>query len=236
MLQIVLGYVAGLLTLLNPCVLPLLPIIGASAMQDSRRAPVYLAAGLALSTALVGFILAVAGRRLGINETQIANVGAIFLIVFGALILIPARYSPFKMLSGVAGNANELAMRLSGSPTANFAAGGALGITWSPCIGPTMGAAVALASTGDAYLVPAAIMLAYGLGIGSVFLALSYGGQEVIRRRKTTLQRNATTALRVFGIISILVGLMILTQAHKYAEIWLIEIMPDWLLSLSVKL
>ena len=107
------------------------------------------------------------------------KLGAVFLIFFGVIILLPAKLSPFRILSGSVSGANNMAMRLRGSPIASTAAGAALGVTWSPCIGPTMGAAVALASTGDQLLLSFAIMLSYGLGIGTLFLLLAYGGQRL---------------------------------------------------------
>ena len=234
MLIILLGYFAGLLTLLNPCVLPLLPIIAASALLEDRKGPIFLAFGLSTTTALVGFLLAYAGNSLQISETNMSNLGAVFLIFFGVIILLPAELSPFRILSGSVSGANNMAMRLRGSPIASTAAGAALGVTWSPCIGPTMGAAVALASTGDQLLLSLAIMLSYGLGIGTLFLLLAYGGQKAIRSRKVRFQENSHLAMIVFGLMSILVGVMILTEIYKILEIWLLGIIPDWLLSLSV--
>jgi cytochrome c biogenesis protein CcdA len=231
---IILGYFAGILTLLNPCVLPLLPIIAASALQEDRKAPFFIAFGLSTTTALVGFLLAYAGRSLEISETAISNFGAIFLVLFGFIILMPAELSPFRLLSGSVVGANNMAMRLHGSPTAHTAAGAALGVTWSPCIGPTMGAAVALASAGEKLTLSLAIMLAYGSGIGTLFLLLAYGGKKIIQYRKARFQETSRIALTVFGIMSILVGIMILTEIHKVLEFWLLGIIPDWLLSLSL--
>ena len=220
--------------MLNPCVLPLLPIIAASALLEDRKAPIFLAFGLSTTTALVGFLLAYAGRSLQISENSMSNLGATFLVLFGVIILLPAELSPFRLLSGSVAAANNIAMRLRGSPNASTAAGAALGVAWSPCIGPTMGAAVALASAGDQLILSLAIMLAYGSGIGTLFLLLAYGGQKAIRYRKARFQENSRIALIVFGIMSILVGIMILTEIHKVLEIWLLGIIPDWLLSLSL--
>ena len=220
--------------MLNPCVLPLLPIIAASALQEDKRAPICLAFGLSTTTALVGFLLAYAGHSLEISETVVSNSGAIFLVLFGLIILLPSEFSPVRLLFGSLGGPNNITVRFSGSPTANTAAGAALGFTWSPCIGPTMGAAIALASTGEKLSLSFIVMLAYGLGVGTLFLLLAYGGQKAIYSRKTRLKKNSRYALSIFGIMSILVGIMILTEIHKVLEFWLLEITPAWLLSLSV--
>lgn len=236
MLQVIFAYVAGLATLLNPCVLPLLPIVAASALQDMRYGPLFLAAGLGAASTLVGFLLTVFGTVIGLDQGALTQIGAVLLIIFGTMMLLPARLSPFVAITGVAARAQGLSMRLAGSPAANFAAGAALGVAWSPCIGPTMGAAIALAATGQDLAWAGAIMTAYGLGIASLMIALAYGGRAVVMRRKGRLQSMAPMALRLFAVTAIGLGLMLFTHAHIALEIWLIGIMPDWLLALSTSL
>jgi cytochrome c-type biogenesis protein len=236
MFQIILAYLAGLATLLNPCVLPLLPIVAASALQDNRFGPIYLAVGLGLASTLVGFTLTVFGNVIGLDQGALTQIGAVLLIVFGAVMLMPARLSPFVAMAGVAARGQGLSMRLAGSPAANFGAGAALGVAWSPCIGPTMGAAIALAATGQDLTWAGAIMAAYGAGIASLMIALAYGGRAVVQRRKGRLQAMAPIALQLFAVTAIGLGLMLLTHAHIALEIWLIRIMPDWVLALSTSI
>lgn len=236
MLQIFLSYLAGIATLLNPCVLPLLPIVAASAMQEARGGPIYLAAGLAVASTLTGFVLTVFGAALGLDQGLLTQIGAVLLIGFGTVMLLPARLSPFAALAGVAGRAQMVSMQLSGSPFAQFGAGAALGLAWSPCIGPTMGAAIALASTGQNLAISFAIMAAYGAGIATLMIALAYGGRAALARRKGRLQALAPAALRIFAITAIGLGLMLLTHAHLALEAWLVGIMPDWLLALSTSI
>lgn len=236
MLQIFLSYLAGIATLLNPCVLPLLPIVAASALQDTRGGPVYLAAGLAVASTATGFLLTVFGAALGLDQGVLTQIGAGLLIAFGAVMLLPARHSPFAALAGVAARAQSASAQLSGSPLALFGAGAALGLAWSPCIGPTMGAAIALASTGQSLGLSFAIMAAYGLGIATLMMALAYGGRAALARRKGRLQAFAPMALRIFAITSIALGVILLTHAHIWLESWLVGIMPDWLLNLSTSI
>lgn len=233
MVQIILAYLAGLATMLNPCVLPLLPIVAASAVQDTRAGPIYLAAGLGLTSTVVGFSLTVFGTVIGLDQRMLTQIGAVLLIAFGAVMLMPARFSPFVMLGAVAARVQGgYSARLNGAG-ANFLAGAALGLGWSPCIGPTMGAAIALAATGQDLVWVGAIMAAYGLGIASLMIALAYGGRAVVQRRKGRMQAIAPMALRLFAVTAICLGLILLTHAHVALEIWLIGIMPDWFLALS---
>lgn len=234
-LLLLLGYAAGLLTLLNPCVLPIVPVVAASALHENRNSPIFIAIGLSFSTCFAGFFIALTGHKFGINQSFISNVGALFLIMFGFLVLLPVSYSPFTSLNGPVAGIIDWTTKLNGSNAANTAAGAALGLAWSPCIGPTMGTAVALASTGKQLSLSIAIMLTYALGVGTIFLLLSYGGNKVIQARKIKFRAHSNIAFNVFGLISILVGFSILFGIHKALEYWLIGIMPDWLISLSVK-
>lgn len=236
MLQIALAYFAGLATLLNPCVLPLLPIVAASTLQDTRGGPIYLALGLGSASALTGFLLTAFGNAVGLDQGTLTQVGSVFLIVFGTIMLAPARLSPFAAMAGVAARAQGTSMQLSGSPLANFGAGAALGVAWSPCIGPTMGAAIALASTGENLASAAVIMAAFGAGKASLMIALAYGGRAVIARRKGRLQALAPMALRIFAVTAIFLGIMLLTDGFIAMEIWLLGILPDWFLALSTSI
>ena len=82
-MDIVLGYLAGLLTLINPCVLPILPIVLATSFQAGRAGPVALAAGMSLSFVTLGMLVSTLGYSLGIDE-QItlgeSDYGALFAI------------------------------------------------------------------------------------------------------------------------------------------------------------
>ena len=72
-MELILGYVAGLLTLINPCVLPILPVVLASSLQAGRAGPLALAAGMSLSFVALGLGISIAGRSLGLTEESVSN-------------------------------------------------------------------------------------------------------------------------------------------------------------------
>ena len=82
MLELIFAYGAGLLTLINPCVLPVLPIVLVSALNADRRGPIALAAGMSLSFVAFGMLVASAGHAIGLNERLLAQVGAAMMIGF----------------------------------------------------------------------------------------------------------------------------------------------------------
>ncbi len=237
-MDLILGYAAGLLTLINPCVLPILPIVLATALQAGRGGPLALAAGMSLSFVTLGLLVAVAGRALGITDETVANAAAVLMIVFGAVLLVPRFSTVFATATaGVSARADQgLDEVHQDTLTGQFVGGVLLGAVWSPCIGPTLGGAIGLASQGENLTRVGGIMVAFALGVSTVIVALAYGAQSVIRRRRDLMRRIAMRARPVMGIVFVVVGLAILLKLHQWVERWALDTFPPWLLDLSVSI
>ncbi|SLN75903.1 Cytochrome C biogenesis protein transmembrane region [Roseisalinus antarcticus] len=232
-----LGYVAGLLTLINPCVLPVLPIVLASALQVSRWGPVALALGMSVSFVLVGLSVAVFGRALGIDDLMVAKAGGALMVGFGLVLLVPRFAHGFELATaGLSARADQGMDEVDRSGLRGQAVGGAiLGAVWVPCVGPTLGGAIAMASAGEDLGWAAAIMVSFAAGISTIILALGYGAQAAIRARRDWLRAVAARARPTMGVIFVAVGAAILFDLQKFAEIWLLDTLPYWLQDLSVR-
>ncbi len=115
-----------------------------------------------------------------------------------------------------------------------FLGGALLGAVWSPCVGPTLGGAISLASQGESLIWAGMIMTSFALGIGSIIVALGYGTRELILKRQAQMRRWASKAKPVMGGLFLAVGLMILFKFNQVIEIWLLDVLPIWLQDLSV--
>ena len=195
-MELVFGYIAGLLTLINPCVLPVLPIVLASALQAGRHGPLAIAVGMGVSFVSLGMLVATVGHSIGLTEDLLSRIGAILM-------------------------------------KGQFVGGLLLGAIWSPCIGPTLGGAISLASQGQDLFWAFLIMLSFALGIGSVVVALGYGTGEAIRRRQDKMRSLAHKAKPIMGLTFLIVGIMIFFKFHYVIEGWLVDVLPDWFLDLS---
>lgn len=236
-MELILGYLAGLITLINPCVLPVLPIVLASGLQAGRYGPLAIAAGLCTSFVAFGMLVATVGYSIGLTEELLAQVGAVMMMVFGVVLLVPRFNQSFATATASFSNgADIMMMSMPVHQLRNHFFGGLLlGAVWSPCIGPTLGGAISLASQGKDLVWAFLIMLSFGLGISTVVVALGYGTGEAIRRRKTQLHGLAEKAKPIMGIAFLLVGLMIFFKIHHIIEAWLLDVMPIWLQDLSVR-
>ena len=237
-LELLFGYGAGLLTLLNPCVLPVLPIILGSALREERLGPVALAAGMSVAFVLVGVTIAAAGPAIGLDSERIVQFGAVAMIAFGLILLVPALNMRFAAATaGLSGQADRQFAAMDGNGLAGHFLGGILlGVAWSPCIGPTLGGAISLASQGESLVWAAAIMTSFALGTSTIILALAYGTREAIARRQQSFRKIAANTKWVMALALIGVGLAILFGLHLRLEGWVMSVMPVWLQDLSVSL
>jgi len=237
-LELLFGYGAGLLTLINPCVLPVLPIILGTAVREERMGPVALAAGLSVSFVILGVTIAAVGPAIGLDADRMAQIGAILMIAFGLVLLVPAFNARFAAAAaGLSGQADQQLNAIQmNSLGGQFFGGVLLGAAWSPCIGPTLGGAIALASQGNSLLWAAAIMASFALGTSTIILLLAYGAREAIVRRQAAFRILAEKSKAIMAWALIFVGLVILLGLHKVVEGWAIQLLPVWLQDLSVSL
>jgi len=237
-MDIFLGYLAGLLTLINPCVLPVLPIVLATALQAHRLGPVALAVGMSVAFVSIGLGVAAAGRSLGLTDETVAQAGAMLMIVFGIVLLVPKLNSGFALATGgMAARADSGLDQVDRSGLGGQVVGGMLlGAVWSPCIGPTLGGAISLASQGQSLLWAGAVMTAFAAGVSTVILALGYGARAALQRRRALMRKIAQRSKPIMGIVFLAVGLMLFFKLHHVIEAWLLDVLPIWLQDFSVSI
>ncbi|MCH2077600.1 MAG: cytochrome c biogenesis CcdA family protein [Rhodobacteraceae bacterium] len=237
-MEFIFAYAAGLLTLINPCVLPVLPIVLVSSLNASRMGPVALAAGMSLSFVVFGVLVTAFGSAIGLTQDVLAQIGAVVMVLFGIVLLLPQFASRFEMAT--AGLASGADQRMNGvnqdSVRGQFVGGLLLGAVWSPCIGPTLGGAIALASQGESLGYVTLIMAFFALGVSTLILGLGRGARQALRRRANALRGLAERSKPILGATFALVGAMLLFKVHHMLEAWALRMMPYWLQDLSVAL
>lgn len=236
-MEFLFAYAAGLLTLINPCVVPVLPIVLATALQASRHGPIALAAGMSLSFVVLGMLVTTFGYAIGLTPESLSRAGAVMMIFFGAVLLVPRFSNVFSLATaGLAARADSGIDTLNRSTlSGQFLGGLLLGAVWSPCIGPTLGGAISLASQGESLTRAALIMVAFAGGVSSLILALGYGARGALQHRQALMRSIAEKSRPLMGAVFLATGLALFFNLHHGVEAWLIGVMPSWLLDLSVK-
>ena len=237
-MEYVLGYAAGLLTLINPCVLPILPIVLATALQAGRAGPLAVAAGMSLSFVTLGLFVSAVGPTFGITDETVASVSALMMVAFGVVLLVPRFSESFATATaGLSARADAgIEARDTSGVSGQFLAGVLLGAVWTPCIGPTLGGAISLASQGESLVHAGLIMVTFALGVSTIILALGYGAQSVIRKRQAWMRNLASTARPIMGVVFVAVGLALYFKFHHVIEYWAVETLPAWLIDFSVSI
>lgn len=233
-----LSLAAGVLTTLSPCVLPLLPILAASALASHRWGVVALALGLGGAFAFIGTLVAAAGASLGIDPDVLRSVSAGLMIAFGVVMLSARLQAGFARASaGISAAGQQRLGRIRGdSLGGQFAVGVLLGAVWSPCVGPTLGAAITLASQGRDLEQTALLMGLFGVGAAVPLAVLGAVSRASFSRFRGGAAAFGATARIVFGALFVVFGIAVLTGWDKTAEAALLDVSPLWLTRLTTSL
>lgn len=232
-----LGAVAGALSTISPCVLPIVPVLLASATTEHAFAPLALAGGLALSYAVLGSVLAWLGSSLGVDTEPFRIAGAMLLAILGAALVFGRVQRRFaSAASGIADAGNRLlaGLHLDGI-RGQFAVGLVLGMVWTPCVGPTLGAAVALASRGSNLPQVASVMAVFGIGAALPILALAYASRAGLVQARGRLLKAGKAGKTLLGAALLAVAALALLGADKRIEAALVDMSPDWLTRLTTR-
>jgi cytochrome c-type biogenesis protein len=231
------AFLAGTLSTLSPCVLPLLPIILATAVSEHRLGPVALAAGLAASFVAVGLFVATVGFSIGIDAGAFRIFAALLLIGIGIILLVPQLQVQFATAAApISGWAeNSFGGFNTGGLQGQFALGLLLGAVWSPCVGPTLGAASLLAAQGKDLGQVALIMLAFGIGAALPLLLLGTLSRETLLRWRGRLAEAGKGGKVVLGVLLIAVGIAIVSGLDKRLEAAVLDTLPAWFTEISTR-
>jgi cytochrome c-type biogenesis protein len=224
---------AGLVSFLSPCVLPLVPgylsyvtgLAGAD-LDDALQRPTAAARGrILVGTAgfVVGYtvvflittvLVSTLGHALLANARALQVVVGLLVIVLGLsfLGLIPGMQREFRFHSLPRAG-------LLGAPVL----GAVFAIGWAPCIGPTFGAVLGMATASGTAARGITLTVAYCVGLGLPFLAFGLGFRKLIGVFKA-VRRNSVWVTRIGGALLILVGLTLVTGAWDAFTIWLRDI------------
>ncbi|GLS42597.1 cytochrome c biogenesis CcdA family protein [Methylobacterium brachythecii] len=232
-----LAFLAGVLSVLSPCVLPLLPLVLGAAASEHRLGPAALAAGLALSFVAIGLFVATVGFAIGLDTDIFRTVAAILLVLIGLVLMVPAAQTRLAVAAGPMSNWTE--NHFGGFSTAGllgqFGVGLLLGAVWSPCVGPTLGAASLMASQGKNLGAVALTMFLFGLGAALPLLLLGTLSREVLMRWRDRMMSAGKGLKAALGLILVVSGGAILSGYDKALETLLVNASPEWITNLTTR-
>ena len=189
-LLLAIGFLAGVVTAISPCVLPVLPILLAGGA--SGRSPLRVIAGLVLSFSVFTLFATWILDQLGLPQDTLRNLAIAFLFVLAAVLLVPQAAliveRPLATFSRI---------RPKGADGGGFLFGATLGLVFVPCAGPVLATVTVVAANNDVGLRAILLTLTYGLGAAVPMIAIAYGGREAAAR----LRQHALAVRRVSGAV-----------------------------------
>ncbi len=223
------SFLAGFVTILAPCIWPVLPIVLSSSIAGDKghQRPLGITLGVILSFTI--FTLSVSYLvHIFHLDPNVLRIFAVIIIVFlGLTMIIPALATKFELfvsrLSNIFGQ-NSSSKRGSGF-LPGFITGLSLGIVWSPCAGPILATIAALAATGQVSIQVILVTLAYVTGVGVPLFAFAYGGQQFISRARG-INKYTGRIQQAFGIVMILAAIAIFTNYDQTLQLQLLNKFP----------
>jgi cytochrome c-type biogenesis protein len=217
---------AGVLTVLSPCILPVLPILVGRALQSHRYGPVALVSGLTLSFALFGSLLGITANWLTGLTNLLRSTAIFLLLVLGVLAIFPrlgyrlSHYWPWGKTTKE---------NLSPGLWREFWLGTQLGLLWTPCAGPVLGAILLLAAAEQQAGYAFGLLLIYGLGASLPMLAIAYGGRK-LSQRLLQLRSHSDMLQRFAGVMIIATAIAILLGWDVEIQLRLAPLFPAQML------
>lgn len=239
-------FLAGSLTLLSPCVLPIIPFVATASLKEHKLGPFFLGLGLVLSFSATTFLIARSGSILGLEAHQlryfaggILFISSFFFIFTKLFDKLSGFVSPvLQKISDLKSNKPEEnpSKSVSKSLLNEFINGVFLGPIWAPCSGPTLGVVMGLLATQDSHYKAFILLIYFAAGSLIPLIIISYGAQKLVQKIKTMGLKNAKVIKISMGLLSLAMSVLILTGLDKKLEAFILSITPEFLINLSTSI
>lgn len=223
------AFVAGIVTILSPCILPVLPII-LSGSVGGRARPLGIVVGFVASFTLFTLTLSSIVRATGLSSDFLRNFSMLILLFFGLSLTVPRIEERLVRLF------SKINFAGSSVPKNGFSGGLliglSLGLVWTPCVGPILASVISLALTGSVTASALFITLAYALGTGVPMLIIAYGGRTLITKN-TWLLSKTEIIRKIFGILMMLLAVGLFLNLDRQLQTWVLEKFPNYGIGLT---
>ena len=225
---IFLSFISGILTILSPCIWPLLPIVlSASIAGKSKIRPLGISLGLIITFTLSTLAISSIFQLLHLDSNIIRIIAVIIIAILGITMIFPILYSKIEIL--VAKMLNPLSNKqisYKNEFIPSFITGLALGVIWAPCAGPILATVAAFSALGKVNLTIILITISYAIGTAIPLFFVSLGSQNIIKRTKG-LNKYINHIQQIFGLLMVITAILIYTNYDLTIQAKLLNIFPS---------
>jgi cytochrome c biogenesis protein CcdA len=230
-------FIAGLATVITPCVLPILPAV-LSGSVGSKFRPLAIVTGMSITFTLMGLLVNTVASFSYFRDS-LSLFSKLFIVLMGAILFDDDINQVFVGISSSAVNSAKERMSFLGKLASKAPSGGilsglflgmSLGILWIPCVGPILTAVFAyvqLSSGGVDLLYGTILLIVYSIGVGVPMLIIAYSGKKISGNVKWFVQRGHFFK-KLSGFILIIVGLMMIFGIDRIIQAALLPYFPPF--------
>jgi cytochrome c biogenesis protein CcdA len=223
----ILAFLAGVVTVATPCVIPILPPLLAGSVGHRLR-PLLIVSGSAITFTLMGGLFSAIGVATG-GYGRIMRLFFIALIIGFGVIWVDQDLNELytKYSSMILGKFVKNPRPQKDSLMGAFVLGLSLGIVWIPCVGPILGAVLSFVALQGNLVSGSLMLISYSIGLGLPMLAIAYGGKHISKEVEWT-KKNSVKIEKIAGWVLILTGLSMLFGLDQWIQTFLLPYFPEF--------
>lgn len=220
------AFLGGIVTILSPCILPILPIVLSGSVTGGKKRPLGVVTGFILSFTFFTLFLSSIVRATGLSADSLRIVAVVVISLFGLSLIMPALQKQMEMLFTKLSSFGPKANSDDGFVAGIFV-GLSLGLVWTPCVGPILASIITLAATSSVGLDAVILTLTYATGTAIPLLAITYSGRNLLTRHPW-LVKNTQAIQRAFGVLMIITAVAILFSWDRKFQTYVLEKFPAY--------
>ena len=231
LLLLIFAFLGGLVTILSPCILPILPVVLSSSLTGGRKRPVGVVIGFILSFTFFTLFLSLIVKSLGIPADSLRSFSIVVILLFGIGLLLPSFQALIERLFTFFSRFSPKSVENPGF-LGGILIGVSIGLVWTPCVGPILASIISLAITGSVSGQAALITLSYSLGTAIPMLVIVYGGRNLLNK-VPWLTQNTVKIQKAFGVLMILTAMAILFNFDRKFQVYILDKFPNYGIGLT---
>ncbi len=223
------AFIGGIVTILSPCILPILPIVLSGTLTGGKKKPLGVVAGFILSFTFFTLFLTTIIKFTGVSADVLRTISVFVIGIFGISLLLPqfqvAMEKLFSRLAALVPTQNPNSNRPDF--IAGFIIGLSLGLVWTPCVGPILASIITLAATSSVSGGAVLITLMYALGTAIPLFAITYGGRQLLTTHPWLLSHTQAIQ-KAFGILMLIAALGIFFSWDRQFQTYILQKFPNY--------
>lgn len=220
------AFLAGIVTVLSPCIFPLLPIILSSSDTSGKQKPLGVVTGFILSFTFFTLFLATIVQYSGIPADSLRVFAVFVLLIFGLSLLSNAIQARIEIIFSKFANLMPVSKNKTGF-VGGVLIGISLGLLWTPCVGPILASVISLAITGAVTAQAFLITLAYAFGTGIPMLLIMFAGSTALKK-VPWLVNNTGRIQKGFGVLMLLTAVCIFFGIDRRFQTYILNTFPNY--------